>query len=109
MPADEVGSVKSRGTLTNESCLLRHTRGRQYTEASPGASTGYCLFLAWPRSRLREERPAPGSNLDAHQTVGMDDRLVRMLLSFQRPSRPEASGDSSGSTQPGGSQAGSGL
>src|SRR5215217_4559282 len=22
---------------------MRHTRGRQYTEASPGASTGYCL------------------------------------------------------------------
>ena len=77
--------------LTNEFCRAPH-EGRPYTEANPGASTGYCLlrFLACRRADRHEGgAPAPGSNLDAHllgQVCQADS--VRMLLSFQRPSRP---------------------
>jgi len=58
---------------------------------------GTACFLACRRTDRHEGGPAPGSNLDAHrfgQVCQADS--VRMLLSFQRPSRPWGfGGDSS--------------
>ena len=70
--------------LTNELiCLMRHYIGPPVHRGEPGRFDGVLLYF-WPDG---PEGP-PGSNLDAHRTVGMEDRPVRMLLSFQRPSRP---------------------
>src|SRR5829696_1979510 len=78
---------------------MRHTRGRQYTEALPGRFDGVLLYF-WPGLAARVE---PGRTSNGRY----GDRLVRMLLSFQRPSRPcGLGGDSSGTAQPGSAPSG---
>ena len=64
----------------------------------PDASTGYCSF--WLPHGAKH--PGGRSNLDAHsRTDRMAGRQVRMLLSFQRPSRLAWAGTPPGSDAPG--------
>src|SRR4051794_34592654 len=85
--------------LSRMSLSLRHTRdGRTHGPIRAlRRGTAYCLISGLPPTDRREGGPAPGSNLDAHrlgQVCQADS--VRMLLSFQRPSRPWGfGGDSS--------------
>src|SRR3954453_15198162 len=69
----------------------RHTRGGSYTWSRPGRDDGVLLSI----SGRRAAKAGDGSNLDAHRRSAGAGRQVRILLSFQRPSRLLPGGDSS--------------
>jgi hypothetical protein len=83
--------------LTNESVGAPHEGPAVHMGRVRAHRRGTACFLACRRTDRRKGGPAPGSNLDAHrfgQVCQADS--VRMLLSFQRPSRPWGfGGDSS--------------
>jgi hypothetical protein len=77
--------------LTHVELSMRHTRGCSYTWSRPGRVDGvllYCLFLRLPASRTTNRSGGRQVEPGRTQTVGRKPcRQVRMLLSFQRPSR----------------------
>jgi hypothetical protein len=79
-------------------------QGCSYTWSGPWHLDGVLQVLLDFSGRLRH-KAGGGSNLDAHRRSTEAGRQVRMLLSFQRPSRLAKEGDSSSSRLPGSPEA----
>ena len=74
---------------------MRHYEGPPVHRGESGRFDGvllYCLISGLAVSTRRSRRQ--GRTWTHTQAIGMDDRSVRMLLSFQRPSRPLQGRDS---------------